>query len=168
MNDAMPPFRSSAHMIREVVALAEPEDERVWVPQAPGVWFRPLLLDTVTGTVANLLRVRRGGVLGRHIHNAPVFGYVIKGAWRYLEHDWVASAGHFVYEPPGEIHTLVVDADGEADEMITFFVVHGGLTKIGEARETIGYENALTKIEQCERHYAACGLGAEHVRQFVR
>ena len=37
-----------------------------------------------------------------------VHGFVLKGRWRYLEHDWVASAGSFVYEPPGEIHTLVV------------------------------------------------------------
>jgi 2,4'-dihydroxyacetophenone dioxygenase len=164
----LPLFGSSAHMVREIVALAEPDDPRVWVPQAPDIWFRPLLLDTVTGTVANLLRVRRGGVLGRHVHNAPVFGYVIKGAWRYLEHDWVASAGSFVYEPPGEIHTLVVDAASEADEMITFFVVHGGLTKIGDDGQPRGYENALTKIELCERHYAGCGLGADYVRQHVR
>ena len=26
-----------------------PEDERVWVPQAPDVWFRPLCLNTVQG-----------------------------------------------------------------------------------------------------------------------
>ena len=30
------------------------------------------------------------------------FGYVIKGSWRYLEHDWVAEEGGFVYEPPGK------------------------------------------------------------------
>jgi quercetin dioxygenase-like cupin family protein len=35
-----------------------------------------------------------------------VVGYVIRGRWKYLEHDWVAEEGSFVYEPPGEIHTL--------------------------------------------------------------
>ena len=29
-----------------VVAPVLPEDERVWVPQAPNVWFRPLCLST--------------------------------------------------------------------------------------------------------------------------
>jgi 2,4'-dihydroxyacetophenone dioxygenase len=33
----------------EIAIGAVPDDERVWVPQAPDVWFRPLLLDTVTG-----------------------------------------------------------------------------------------------------------------------
>src|SRR5438477_11674057 len=91
----------------DLAVAALPDDERVWVPQAPGVWFRPLLLNTVTGSWCNLLRVRKAGVLSRHIHPSWVTGYVIRGAWRYLEHDWVATEGSFVYEPPGEIHTLV-------------------------------------------------------------
>ena len=99
----------------EIAIQAIPDDERVWVPQAPGVWFRPLLLNTVTGSWCNLLRVRKSGVLSRHIHPSWVTGYVISGAWRYLEHDWVAREGAFVYEPPGEIHTLVVDELAGAD-----------------------------------------------------
>ncbi|WP_257624909.1 2,4'-dihydroxyacetophenone dioxygenase family protein [Variovorax boronicumulans] len=161
-------FQSSAHMVREIVELAQPADEREWVPQGEQIWFRPLMLDRTTGTVANLLRVRRGGNLGRHIHNAPVFGYVIKGSWRYLEHDWVASQGSFVYEPPGEVHTLVVDAQGEHDEMITFFIVQGGLIKVDDDGKPVGYDNSLTKIALCERWYAQCGLGIDHVQRFVR
>jgi 2,4'-dihydroxyacetophenone dioxygenase len=71
----------------EIAVQAIPDDERVWVPQAPDVWFRPLLLNTVTGSWCNLLRVRKTGVLSKHIHPSWVTGYVIKGAWRYLEHD---------------------------------------------------------------------------------
>ncbi|MBM3874613.1 MAG: cupin, partial [Verrucomicrobia bacterium] len=54
----------------EISVAAIPADERVWVPQAPQVWFRPLLLNTVTGSWCNLLRVRKSGVLSRHIHPA--------------------------------------------------------------------------------------------------
>ena len=95
----------------DMIIDAIPADERVWVPQAPNIWFRPLLLDTVGGQWFNLLRVRRSGVLSRHRHPAPVYGYVIKGHWHYLEHDFVASPGKFLFEPPGETHTLVVDSD---------------------------------------------------------
>ena len=35
----------------EIAVAAVPDDERVWVPQAPDVWFRPLLLNTVTGVI---------------------------------------------------------------------------------------------------------------------
>jgi len=136
----------------EIAVQAIPEDERVWVPQAPGVWFRPLLLNTVTGSWCNLLRVRKSGVLSRHIHPSWVTGYVIRGAWRYLEHDWIAAEGSFVYEPPGEIHTLVVDELVGAAEMITFFNIHGAMIYVDDAGKATGYEDVFTKIEMCRRH----------------
>ena len=108
-----------------VVPGAVPDDERIWVPQAENVWFRPLCLSASRGYWMNLLRVRRAGVLSRHRHPQPVHGYVIKGRWRYLEHDWVATEGSFVYEPPGEIHTLTVPED--CAEMITFFNILGAM-----------------------------------------
>lgn len=153
----------------EIAIAAIPDDERVWVPQAPEVWFRPLLLNTVTGSWCNLLRVRKSGVLSRHIHPSVVVGYVIKGAWRYLEHDWVAREGSFVFEPPGEIHTLVVDeAAGEEQEMITFFNISGAMVYLDEHGNTTGYEDVFTKIELCRQHYAKTGLGADYVDQFIR
>lgn len=153
----------------EIALQAIPDDERVWVPQAPLVWFRPLLLNTVSGGWCNLLRVRKAGVLSRHIHPATVVGYVIKGAWRYLEHDWVAQAGSFVFEPPGEIHTLVVDeTSGGEQEMITFFNISGAMVYLDAEGNTTGYEDVFTKIDMCRRHYAANGLGESYVDQFIR
>ena len=153
----------------EIALPAIPDDERVWVPQAPDVWFRPLLLNTVTGSWCNLLRVRKQGVLSRHIHPTWVTGYVIKGAWRYLEHDWVAREGAFVYEPPGAIHTLVVDERcGDVPEMITFFNIHGAMVYVDAAGRHTGYEDVFTKIAMCRAHYATVGLGEAYVDQFVR
>ena len=153
----------------EIAVAAVPDDERVWVPQAENVWFRPLLLNTVTGSWCNLLRVRKSGVLSRHIHPSWVTGYVIKGAWRYLEHDWIAREGAFVYEPPGEIHTLVVDERcGDVPEMITFFNIHGAMVYVDEAGKHTGYEDVFSKIAMCRNHYASVGLGSDYVDQFVR
>jgi quercetin dioxygenase-like cupin family protein len=156
----------SAGIRPEIVAHAIPEDEREWVPQAPDVWFRPLLLNTVSGGWCNLLRVRKSGVLSRHRHPMLVVGYVIKGRWFYREHDWVANAGDFVYEPPGEIHTLEVPADCE--EMITFFNISGAMIYLDEEGRQTGYEDVFSKIDMCRRHYEACGLGADFVERFVR
>lgn len=150
----------------EIAVAAIPDDERVWVPQAPGVCFRPLLLNTVSGGWCNLLRVRKSGVLSRHRHPMMVVGYVIKGKWFYREHDWVATEGSFVYEPPGEVHTLEVPAD--CAEMITFFNIQGAMIYLNDANEQTGYEDVWTKIEMCRAHYAGNGLGAAYVDQFVR
>ena len=153
-------------MIADLAELAVPDDERLWVPQAPNVWFRPLLLNTVNGEWVNLLRVRRSGMLSRHRHPAPVHGYVIKGSWRYLEHNWIARAGMYVFEPPGEVHTLVVDDD--VPEMITFFHVSGALIYFDDALAPCGYDDVHTKIDMCRRHFSQCDLGADFVNRFIR
>jgi quercetin dioxygenase-like cupin family protein len=154
-----------SHAIADMAIVALPDDERLWIPQAENVWFRPLLLNTVQGEWVNLLRVRRSGVLSRHRHPAPVHGYVIKGAWRYLEHDWVAKAGMYVFEPPGETHTLVVDDD---DEMITLFHVCGALIYYDVNNRPCGHDDVHTKIEMCRRHFEKTGLGADYVKAFIR
>src|SRR4051794_37962179 len=46
-----------------VIPDAVPEDERLWVPQAANVWFRPLCLNRSQGYWMNLLKVRKAGVL---------------------------------------------------------------------------------------------------------
>jgi quercetin dioxygenase-like cupin family protein len=148
------------------VPAAIPTDDRVWVPQAENVWFRPLCLNRSSGYWMNLLKVRKSGVLSRHRHPAPVHAFVLKGSWRYLEHDWVATEGSYVFEPPGETHTLVVDEGVE--EMITYFQVNGCMYYVDPWGNHLGFEDVFTKIEMSRAHYARVGLGADYVDQFIR
>jgi quercetin dioxygenase-like cupin family protein len=156
----------SPFMIREIVETALPDDERVWVPQGEDAWFRPLMLDTVHNVTINVLRTRSKGVVSRHYHTSLVYGYVIRGAWRYLEHDWIATEGSFVMEPAGEVHTLVLD--GLSEEMITLFVVHGALIHIDEHGKPTHFADCFQKIAMCDAHYRAVGLGPDYIRRFVR
>lgn len=141
-------------------------DERIWVPQAENVSFRPLCLNRSQGYWLNLLRVRKSGVLSRHRHSQPVHGYVLKGRWHYLEHNWVAEEGSYVFEPPGETHTLVVP--DSVDEMITFFQVNGVMMYVDPMGEVLGYEDVFSKIDMCRAHYAEVGLGETFVDQYIR
>lgn len=145
---------------------AVPTDERIWVPTQENVWFRPLCLNASDGYWTTMLRVRKSGVLSRHRHPKPVHGLVVKGSWRYLEHDWVATEGAYVYETPGETHTLVVDDDVE--EMITFFQVNGAMIYVDPDGKAMGYDDVFTRIDLCRRHYEAVGFGADYVNQFIR
>ena len=149
-----------------VVPFAIPTDERVWVPQSEHVSFRPLCLNASQGYWMNLLRVRKSGVLSRHHHPQGVHGMVLKGSWRYLEHDWIATEGSYVYEPPGETHTLYVPDDVE--EMITYFQVNGIMFYCDPYGNYMGYEDVFTKIDRCRKHYASNGLGEDFVDQFIR
>mmetsp|Transcript_8339 Transcript_8339/g.51990 ORF Transcript_8339/g.51990 Transcript_8339/m.51990 type:complete len:205 (-) Transcript_8339:2253-2867(-) len=141
-------------------------DEQVWVPQSPGVSFRPLCFHVSQGYYVNLLRVKKAGVLSRHRHVCPVHGYVLKGSWKYLEHEWVAQEGDYVFEPPGETHTLVVPE--EVEEMVTMFHVTGALLYCDPHGEVTGYEDVFTKLEKAKAYYEKIGLGEEYALQFVR
>jgi quercetin dioxygenase-like cupin family protein len=149
----------------EIIELAVSGDEREWVPSAfPGVHMRPLLFDTVGGAWVSVVRMDTTGVISRHAHVSPVHGYVIKGSWRYVERDWVASEGTYVFEPAGDVHTLYADAG----ESLTLFFINGALVELDETGAMLGYADVFTRIEQARAHYAAIGLGADHVERFIR
>lgn len=142
---------------------AEPES---WVPQAEGVSFRPLMLSVSGGWYVNMLRVSRAGILSRHRHSGPVHAVTLRGSWHYLEHDWVARAGDYAFEPPGETHTLVVPEG--AGEMVTLFHVTGGYTYVDPEGVALGYEDVFTKLDRVIEHYEAVGLGRARAEALVR
>lgn len=149
----------------ELVAQAVAGDEREWVPAAmANVWMRPLLFDTVRGAWTNVVRIRTEGFISRHAHPSPVHGFVIAGSWHYAERDWIATAGSYVFEPPGDVHTLIADAG----ESLTLFWITGTLIELDQQGRTVGYADVFTRIEQASRHFDRVGLGADYVRRYIR
>jgi 2,4'-dihydroxyacetophenone dioxygenase len=142
------------------------QDDALWVPSTPTVSFKPLLLCASQGYYINLLRVRGSGIVSRHRHSGAVHAMVLKGRWHYLEHDWVAEAGGYAFEPAGETHTLVVPDD--VPEMITWFHVTGGYTYVDPHGVAQGYEDVFTKIEAVRSHYAAIGLPETEIARIIR
>lgn len=131
-------------------------DELPWVPQGEGVWFRPLRFDLTRGSWINLLRVTKQGKVNRHRHSGgQVLGFVIQGSWRYLERDWVARPGTLVYEPPGDIHTLVVDG---AEEMQTLFLLEGVIQYLDDDDNVVSQDDVFTKLERYRAFCRAEGI----------
>ncbi|KIL40496.1 cupin [Gordoniibacillus kamchatkensis] len=127
-------------------------DSIPWVPQTDRVWFKPLRFDLARGSWVNVLKVKPGGVVNRHRHSGgQVLAFTVQGSWRYLERDWVAKPGTFVYEPPGDIHTLVVDGE---EEMITLFLLEGTVQYLDDDDRLIYQDDVFTKlkryVEYCE------------------
>ena len=165
----MIPFQGkrSSHALPEIIINdVMPDDERLWVPLKEGAWTRPLCFNISEGYWTHLLRVRKSGVFNRHRHASPVHGYVIKGKWRYLEHDWVATEGSYIFEPPGDTHTLVVPEDCE--EMITFFHTTGVLTFVDPDGTVTGSEDVFARMAVVQAHFEAVGLGADYIKRFIR
>jgi 2,4'-dihydroxyacetophenone dioxygenase len=148
-----------------VIADVMPTDERVWVPLADKVWTRPLSFVPSQGYWVHVLRVRKSGIFNRHRHASPVLGYVLKGRWYYLEHEWDATEGSYVFEAPGDTHTLVVPDDVE--EMMTLFHTTGTITYVDPDGQVTGIEDVFTRLDTCRRHYVDVGLGENFVDQFI-
>jgi 2,4'-dihydroxyacetophenone dioxygenase len=141
-------------------------DERLWVPQADGVMFRPLAFSVSQGYFINILRVRKTGVVSRHRHAGPVHAFVLRGRWYYPEHDWTADQGGYAFEPPGDVHTLMIP-DG-VEEMATLFHVTGAYIYVDENDKPVGIEDVFSKLERTRKHYEEVGIGADYVDQLIR
>ena len=151
---------------RELVNHTADDDERYWVPRGDNVWFRPLLFNVTQGTWVNLIKASREGVIGRHRHPAPVTGFTLEGCWGYIEHDWTAKPGTFVYEPAGETHTLIVKP--EPGKMLTLFHNFGPLIMMDEDGRQTGFEDVFTRIARVKKHYEKVGLGADVVDRLIQ
>ncbi len=119
-------------------------EELPWVPQSDRVWFKPLRFDLTNGRWVNLLKVTGGGRVNRHRHSGgQVLGFCLQGRWHYAEREWEARPGTFVYEPPGDIHTLIVDED-----MITLFLLEGVIQYLDDDDNLIYQDDVFTKLER--------------------
>ena len=51
-------------------------------------------------------------------------GYTVSGRWHYLEYDFYSTAGSYIHEPAGSVHTLDVPSDNtELTEIL--FIIEG-------------------------------------------
>lgn len=143
-------------------------NEDLWIPYGPGS-FQACYFNVTSGGFANLLRLPPGAKLNPHYHVGIVHGYTIQGTWGYLEHSWRAKAGTYVYEPPGEMHTLIVPDDATED-MIAFFHLEGGLIYVDsiESGQMVGYDDGFTLLEVARAHYQAKGLDLASLDAMIR
>lgn len=148
------------------IANAAVDDDRYYVPLSETVFSRPLWISPTQNRWCDILTAKRAGLVNRHYHPHQIFAYTISGKWGYLEHDWTATAGDFIYEAPGESHTLV--AYEHPDPMRVFFVVSAPLMWLDEAGNTVGYFDVHNYIDLCKAHYEKSGLGADAITKLFR
>jgi 2,4'-dihydroxyacetophenone dioxygenase len=102
-----------------------------WAEVTEGVEIRMLRAGGGSGHYTAMFRFRPGTRLPKHHHMGAVHAYTLSGSWRYLEYDWVAGPGSYVYEEPGSVHTLVVPDDA-TEPAVVLFVVESGMVLIAD------------------------------------
>jgi 2,4'-dihydroxyacetophenone dioxygenase len=148
------------------VADAPADDPRYYAPLSETVGTRPLWISPGQNRWCDVLMARGAGMVNRHYHPQQVFAYTISGKWGYLEHDWVATAGDFVYEAPGESHTLIA-YESEEPTKVTFNVT-GPLLWLDEEGQVTGHFDVFDYIALCKEHYEKVGIGAAYVDRLMR
>jgi 2,4'-dihydroxyacetophenone dioxygenase len=145
------------------------DDERRWIPYADGVTLQPCCFNVTSGGFSVVLKGLPGAKLGTHYHVGTVRGYTMAGHWRYLEHDWVAKPGTFIYEPAGEAHTLVITEDSPEPALI-LFMVEGGLIYLDKSVNGgfAAYEDGFTFLELSRKYYREAGLDVHQLDLLVR
>lgn len=114
-------------------ALHRAENELPFVEFQEGVDFQLLQVDVEAGLWVIRARFQPGVTIQRHKHTGEVFAVTIAGSWKYLEYpNVINTAGSYLFEPAGSIHTLHVP---ETNTEVTnvWFAVRGANLNLDEA-----------------------------------
>jgi 2,4'-dihydroxyacetophenone dioxygenase len=90
---------------------------------APGIHIQPLRLDPERGQLVLLATMAPGCVLPVHYHTGPAEVYTISGCWKYREYpDQPQTAGSYLYEPGGSVHTFYCPEDNTEDTVVLVWI----------------------------------------------
>ena len=96
-----------------------------FVTIAAGVELQLLHVDLSSGLWVNRTRLQPGARVPTHLHAGTVYAVTLSGSWYYLETpDQVNTAGSYLFEPAGSVHTLVASAD-HAGPTLAWFAING-------------------------------------------
>lgn len=82
----------------------------------------------------------------KHRHTGEVFAVTFSGSWRYLEYPDVNTAGSYLYEPAGSVHTLHVPASNTEVTDI-WFAIRGANLNLDEQGSIASVWDATFMIE---------------------
>ncbi len=88
----------------------------------PGIDVQPLFLDVEKNIWVLRTIYAPGATLPTHYHTGTVHVWTVSGKWHYIEHpDEPQTAGCYLYEPGGSVHTFMIPEDNtEPTETIIF------------------------------------------------
>jgi 2,4'-dihydroxyacetophenone dioxygenase len=113
------------------LALHRGESDLPFVDLGDGSEMQLLQCDVEAGLWVIRTRFRPGYLVQTHKHTGEVFAFTISGSWKYLEYPEVNTAGSYLFEPAGSVHTLTVpdDNDGVTD---VWFAIRGANLNLDE------------------------------------
>jgi quercetin dioxygenase-like cupin family protein len=125
-----------------------------------GVNFKPLRLDLERNEWVVLATFAPGAGVPLHYHTGPAEVYTLQGRWYYREHPGEPqTAGSYLYEPGGSVHTLYAPEDN-AEDTVLFVRVAGTNVNFDESGAFHSLLDALLLRHLTDTLSAEQGLGA--------
>ncbi|WP_079228533.1 2,4'-dihydroxyacetophenone dioxygenase family protein [Pseudomonas putida] len=132
--------------------------ENALAPYFPGVHVQPLYLDPNLGIWTLRVIFEPGVCLPCHYHTGPVHLFTLTGRWNYVEYpEQPQTAGCYLYEPGGSIHTFSVPADN-SETTETLMVVQGANINFDQAGNFVNVMDASDIMQVIDRLVQERGL----------
>jgi 2,4'-dihydroxyacetophenone dioxygenase len=128
------------------------EEDLPWV-WVDSVGLQVLRVSPETGLWVVRNRFKPGARVQTHRHTGPVHGFTMTGRWKYAEYSVDYTAGTFIYEPAGSVHTLTVPADNteETDVVLIMEGANLNLAEDGSVESVTDGPSALAAyLKLCE------------------
>jgi 2,4'-dihydroxyacetophenone dioxygenase len=110
------------------------ETAQPWIENAlgEGICVKPLRVDMERNEWVVLALFKPGAEVPLHYHTGPAEVYTLQGRWMYREYpDQPQTAGSYLYEPGGSVHTFFAPADNTEDTIL-FVRVAGANINFGD------------------------------------
>ena len=111
-------------MIEIPTAIHRSESDLPFVDLGEGIQIQVLQVNIDVGLWVVRNKFAPGTVVQTHKHTGEVFAFTQSGSWKYAEYPEVNTAGSFLYEPAGSIHTLTVP-ESNTEETDVWFAIYG-------------------------------------------
>jgi len=144
------------------VSFHRAEEDLPFVPYQDGVVFQLLQVDIEAGLWVVRARFDPGVTIQRHRHTGEVYAFTLSGSWRYLEYRDVNTAGSYLFEPAGSIHTLHVPATNNRVADV-WFAIRGANLDLDAEGNVENVIDAGTVLEIYRSRCIAAGLPAPDV-----
>ena len=100
------------------------EAELPFVEIGEGITLQVLQVDIDAGLWVIRNRFAPGSMVQTHKHTGQVFAFTQSGSWKYAEYPEINTAGSYLYEPAGSVHTLTVP-ETNTEETDVSFAIYG-------------------------------------------
>lgn len=137
------------------VAMHVGDEQCPWVDIGDGSLLKVVRVRISEGLWIIKNRFAPGAKVQRHKHTGQVLAFTLSGSWKYDEYPDINTAGSFLYEPAGSIHTLIVPETNTEPTDVWFAIWganlnlddDGNVASVFDAQVTLDFYLAMCAAE---------------------